>query len=170
MTILRSLLTVTLVLASLNVAQRGSAQQTAPSLDQGKKEGEVDWYGTLTGGAIVGNLIKTFESKFPGIKVKYLRLGGASFVERIRSEARAGKNFWDVVTSEYIQFFELSKHVTLARYARAFGFGDAKDLEMPGVQDKSLVERQQEYWVERGWALGCRWRRHKPKARSGNQS
>jgi iron(III) transport system substrate-binding protein len=117
MTILRSLLTVTLVLASLNVAQRGSAQQTAPSVDQGKKEGEVVWYGTLTGGAIVGTLIKNFESKFPGIKVKYLRLGGASFVERIRSEARAGKYLWDVVTSEYIQFFELSKHVALARYA-----------------------------------------------------
>jgi iron(III) transport system substrate-binding protein len=117
MAILRSLLTLTLLLVSLNLAHRADAQQAALSAEQAKKEGEVVWYGTLTGGSIVGNIIKNFESKFPGIKVKYLRLGGASFVERIRSEARAGRNLWDVVTSEYIQFFELSKHVALARYA-----------------------------------------------------
>ena len=117
MAIFRSLVTVTLLLVSLNPAYQAWAQQAMPTVDQAKKEGEVVWYGTLTGGAIVGNIIKNFESKFPGIKVKYLRLGGASFVERIRSEARAGKYLWDVVTSEYIQFSELSKHVALARYA-----------------------------------------------------
>ena len=103
------------LLLALIATSRAGAQQV--SLDQAKKESEVVWYGTLTGGAIVGNLLKSFESKYPGIKVKYLRLGGASFVERIRSEARAGRFLWDVVTSEYIQFFELMKHVTLARYA-----------------------------------------------------
>ena len=117
MAIFRSLVTVTLLLVSLYPAHQARAQQAMPTVDQAKKEGEVVWYGTLTGGSIVGNIIKNFESKFPGIKVKYLRLGGASFVERIRSEARAGKYLWDVVTSEYIQFSELSKHVALARYA-----------------------------------------------------
>ena len=116
MAIFRSLVTVTLLLVSLDPAHQARAQQAMPTVDQAKKEGEVVWYGTLTGGAIVGNIIKNFESKFPGIKVKYLRLGGASFVERIRSEARAGKYLWDVVTLEYIQFSELSKHVALARY------------------------------------------------------
>lgn len=111
----RSLVTATLLSISLNPAHPVSAQQ-ATTVDQAKKEGEVVWYSTLTGGSIVANLIKTFESTYPGIKIKYLRLGGASFVERIRSEARAGKYLWDVVTSEYIQFSELTKHVTLARY------------------------------------------------------
>jgi len=113
----RNLLTSTLLLLALVPAHRASAQQSSPLLEQAKKDGEVVWYGTLTGGSIVSNIIKSFESKYSGIKVKYLRLGGASFVERIRSEARAGKYLWDVVTSEYIQFSELSKHVTLARYA-----------------------------------------------------
>lgn len=117
MTNFRTQLTVMLLLASLTPAHRASAQQSTALVDQAKKEGEVVWYSTLTGGSIVANLIKTFENKYPGIKVKYLRLGGASFVERIRSEARAGKYLWDVVTSEYIQFTELAKHVTLARYA-----------------------------------------------------
>jgi iron(III) transport system substrate-binding protein len=94
-----------------------SAQQSTPSIENAKKEAEVVWYGTLTGGSIVARVIATFESKYPFIKVKYLRLGGAGLVERIRSEARNGKYLWDVVTSEYIQFFELPKHVTLARYS-----------------------------------------------------
>ena len=117
MVILRSHLTLSMLVMALVLAHRADAQQAGTSIEQAKKDGEVVWYGTLTGGSIVGNIIKTFESKYPGIKVKYLRLGGASFVERIRSEARAGKFLWDVVTSEYIQFSELSKHVMLARYA-----------------------------------------------------
>ena len=66
-------------------------------------------------GSIVGRILKTFEDKYPSIKVKYLRLGGAGLIERIRSEARSGKYLWDVVTAEYIQFFELPKYVTLAK-------------------------------------------------------
>jgi ABC-type glycerol-3-phosphate transport system substrate-binding protein len=93
------------------------AQQNHQPLESAKKEGQVVWYGTLNGGSIVGWLISTFESKNPFIKVKYLRLGGAGFLERVRTEARAGKFFWDVVTSEYIQFFELSKQIALAKYA-----------------------------------------------------
>ena len=77
-----------------------SAQQNTQALDSAKKEGEVVWYGTLTGGSIVGRILSTFESRYPFIKVKYLRLGGAGFIERIRSEARAGRFLWDVVTSE----------------------------------------------------------------------
>ena len=93
------------------------AQQTAAQVQGAKKEGEVVWYGTLTGGSIVGRIIGAFEAKYPFIKVKYLRLGGAGLIERIRSEARSGKYLWDVVTAEYIQFFELPKYVTLAKYA-----------------------------------------------------
>jgi iron(III) transport system substrate-binding protein len=117
MAYLRRMMIVPSLVISLALANSTGAQQNSPSTDQAKKDGEVVWYGTLTGGAIVGNILKSFENKYPGIRVKYLRLGGASFVERIRSEARAGRFLWDVVTSEYIQFFELSKYVTLARYA-----------------------------------------------------
>src|SRR5580765_6570629 len=110
MAYLRRMMIVPSLVISLALANPATAQQSSPSTEQAKKEGEVVWYGTLTGGAIVGNILKSFENKYPGIKVKYLRLGGASFVERIRSEARAGKFLWDIVTSEYIQYFELSKY------------------------------------------------------------
>jgi iron(III) transport system substrate-binding protein len=94
-----------------------SAQPDAQLIEAAKKEGEVVWYGTLTGGSIVSRLLSTFQSKYPFVKVKYLRLGGAGFLERVRTEARAGRFLWDVVTSEYIQFFELSKQIVLAKYA-----------------------------------------------------
>jgi iron(III) transport system substrate-binding protein len=112
----KSLLSIAAVIAALILSSTATAQQTSPSLENAKKEGEVIWYGTLTGGSIVGRIIGVFETKYPFIKVKYLRLGGAGLIERIRSEARSGKYLWDVVTAEYIQFFELPKYVTLAKY------------------------------------------------------
>src|ERR1043166_748537 len=99
--------------ATVNVT---SAQQTSSSIENAKKESEVSWYGTLTGGSIGRRINGAFETKYPFIKVKYLRLGGAGLIERIRSEARSGKYLWDVVTAEYIQFFELPKYVALAKY------------------------------------------------------
>ena len=94
-----------------------TAQQASPAIENAKREGEVIWYGTLTGGSIVGRLIGAFEAKYPFVKVKYLRLGGAGLIERIKSEARSGKYLWDLATAEYIQFFELPKYVTLAKYS-----------------------------------------------------
>ena len=114
---LRAFITVTALMVLVPPTSVLFAQQIAPSIENAKKEGEVVWYGTLTGGSIVGRILKTFEEKYPSIKVKYLRLGGAGLIERIRSEARSGKYLWDVVTAEYIQFFELPKYVTLAKYA-----------------------------------------------------
>ena len=104
-------------IAWLAFASMTSAQPNTQLVESAKKEGEVVWYGTLTGGSIVSRLLSTFENKYPFIKVKYLRLGGAGFLERVRTEARAGRFLWDIVTSEYIQFFELSKQIALAKYA-----------------------------------------------------
>src|SRR5207249_3029622 len=58
-----------------------SAQQGTLSIENAKKEAEVVWYGTLTGGSIVGRITGAFESKYPFMKVKYLRLGGADGME-----------------------------------------------------------------------------------------
>src|SRR5947199_9647484 len=87
-----------------------SAQQSTLSIESAKKEAEVVWYGTLTGGSVVGRITGEFESKYPFIKVKYLRLGGAGLIERSRSEGRNGKTLWDVVTYEYIRLFELQTY------------------------------------------------------------
>ena len=102
--------------AALAMATTALAQSNPKNIDSARKEGEIVWYGSLTGGTIVGRIIKAFEDKYPPIKVKYLRMGGAGLIERIRSEARAGKFLWDIATAEYVQFFQLPKHVALAKY------------------------------------------------------
>jgi iron(III) transport system substrate-binding protein len=102
--------------AALAMATTTLAQSNPKNIDSARKEGEIVWYGSLTGGTIVGRIIKAFEDKYPPIKVKYLRMGGAGLIERIRSEARAGKFLWDIATAEYVQFFQLPKHVALAKY------------------------------------------------------
>ena len=112
----KCLVTAPLLVVALSFPTFADAQQNPFLLENAKKDGEVVWYGTLTGGSIVGRIIGAFEAKYPAIKVKYLRLGGAGLIERIRSEARSGKYLWDVVTAEYIQFFELPKYVALAKY------------------------------------------------------
>ena len=114
--IFKWLVAATTLVVALTLSRAAIAQQSSLSIDNAKKEDEVIWYGTLTGGSIVGRIIGAFETKYPFLKVKYLRLGGAGLIERIRSEARSGKYLWDVVTAEYIQFFELPKYVTLAKY------------------------------------------------------
>jgi len=80
--ILLSAFSLTLALTVL-----ARAQSNPPSTVNAKKEGEVIWYGSLTGGTIVARIIKAFEDKYPPIKVKYLRMGGAGLIERIRSES-----------------------------------------------------------------------------------
>lgn len=110
------LVTAATLVFALTLSSAITAQQNPSIVENAKREGEVIWYGTLTGGSIVGRIIGVFENKYPSIKVKYLRLGGAGLVERIRSETRSGKYLWDVATGEYIQFFELAKYVTLAKY------------------------------------------------------
>ena len=57
----RILLTSTMLLIALVAERRASAQQAAPTFEQAKKEGEVVWYGTLTGGSIVGNIITSWS-------------------------------------------------------------------------------------------------------------
>src|SRR5947208_16584635 len=80
----------TAVVLWLSLLSMVSAQQSTLSVENAKKEAEVVWYGTLTGGSIVGRITGVFESKYLFIKVKYLRLRSAGLVESSKSEARNG--------------------------------------------------------------------------------
>ena len=60
---LRAFIIATALMALIPSTPVVFAQQTAPSIENAKKEGEVVWYGTLTGGSIVGRILKTFEEQ-----------------------------------------------------------------------------------------------------------
>ena len=81
------------LIISPEVTPAAFAEQTPPSVENAKKEGEVVWYGTLTGGSIVGRILKSFEDKYPSIKVKYLRLGGAGLIDEYAARRGVGNIF-----------------------------------------------------------------------------
>src|SRR5262249_50806194 len=68
-------------------------QQTPPSVENAKKEGEVVWYGTLTGGSIVGRILKSFEDKYPSIKVKYLGSAAPALLNEYAARRGVGNIF-----------------------------------------------------------------------------
>jgi iron(III) transport system substrate-binding protein len=60
-----------------------------------RKEGEVVWYTTMSADQSTGFMAR-FQQKYPFLKPSIIRLGGNALLSRILTEAKAGKNFFDV--------------------------------------------------------------------------
>lgn len=102
--------------------------QSQPSLPQegsdpkliaeAKKEGEVVWYTSMNQehSKIV---VDQFQKKYPFIKASFYRTGGGALLNKVLTEARAGRFAFDVVTArgESIQAFK-EKPLGLLPFAR----------------------------------------------------
>ena len=82
------------LLLYLFVASLVSAQD-AKLVNEGRKEGKVVVYGSMESDIFDG-MQKSFEKK-TGISIDYWRASGASVLERVISERKAGKPLYDVV-------------------------------------------------------------------------
>ena len=85
-----------------------SQTSTDPKIIEGaKKEGSVMWYTSM---AVDQSkvVVDRFQERYPFIKTSFLRLGGGALMNRVLTEARAGKSFFDVVggRGEMIQAFK----------------------------------------------------------------
>lgn len=87
-----------------------SLAQTATDpkiLEGAKKEGTVMWYTSM---AIDQSkvVVDRFQQRYPFVKASFLRLGGGAVMNRVLTEARAGKHLFDVVggRGEMIQAFK----------------------------------------------------------------
>jgi iron(III) transport system substrate-binding protein len=76
---------------------------------------EVVWY-TAMNTQDAEPLRKRFEEKHPGTKVTVLRQPGEKIRNRILTEARGGKNFWDVVSFNHLDMEALDSEKMLAAY------------------------------------------------------
>src|SRR5207248_2779959 len=91
------------VLASLAIAPAGGEEAYQPDprlVEAAKREGQVLLYTTHIVDQIVRPLIKGFQSRVPGIDVKYVRADGLQLVVRMSNEARAGRvqaDAWSMV-------------------------------------------------------------------------
>ena len=85
-----------------------SQTSTDPKIiEAAKKEGAVMWYTSM---AIDQSkvVVDRFQERYPFIKTSFLRLGGGALMNRVLTESRAGKSFFDVVggRGEMIQAFK----------------------------------------------------------------
>ena len=87
-----------------------------PKLIKGaKKEGRLVYYTTmnLTQSKVVAD---KFQEKYPFIKVDLFRTGGGPMLNKVLTEARAGKHFWDVLSGRGELVIPLKKKKLLAAY------------------------------------------------------
>jgi iron(III) transport system substrate-binding protein len=89
----------------------------APQQLQEKAEGEkkMVWYTTI-GSADAKMLVDQFRRRYPKIDAEYFRTGGPQQIERIFTEARAGKHLWDVFMNSAIYTNLLTEKGMLAVY------------------------------------------------------
>jgi len=61
-----------------------------------KTEGKILWYTSLAGDSYK-EMVKAFETKYPGVRVDSFRAAGADLVTRLEEEARAKRNIADSI-------------------------------------------------------------------------
>ncbi|HEX7229241.1 MAG TPA: extracellular solute-binding protein [Candidatus Binatia bacterium] len=77
------------------VAIYSQENQTQKIVEAARKEGEVVWYTTMSSDQSNAFMAR-FQQKYPFLKPSVTRLGGSALLNRILTEAKAGKNFFDV--------------------------------------------------------------------------
>ena len=77
------------------VAVYSQETQTQKIVEAARKEGEVAWYTTMSSDQSNAFMAR-FQQKYPFLKPSVTRLGGSALLNRILTEAKAGKNFFDV--------------------------------------------------------------------------
>jgi iron(III) transport system substrate-binding protein len=87
----------------------------AQNVEAGKKEGAVVWYTSMTLEQSQ-QVADRFQKKYPFIKPTLYRAGGGALLNRILTEARAGRFAWDVVTGRGEMVLPLMERKRLASY------------------------------------------------------
>jgi iron(III) transport system substrate-binding protein len=80
-----------------------------------QSETKMVWYTTITSDD-AKMLIDRFRQRYPKIDAEYFRTGGPRLMERIFTEARAGKNIWDVFMNSAVYTHLLTEKGMLAVY------------------------------------------------------
>ena len=83
--------------------------------ERAEAEKKVVWYTTI-GSADAKMLVDEFRRRYPKIAAEYYRTGGPQLVERIFTEARAGRHLWDVFMNSAIYTHLLNERGMLAVY------------------------------------------------------
>ena len=103
-------------LALVSVARTVAFAAAADSLiEAARREGEVVYYASMNLSE-ANALIGAFEKRYPFIKVKLNRTGSEKLLTRVLTEARAKKNFADVIQTVEFSMYIFSRSGIFARY------------------------------------------------------
>jgi ABC-type Fe3+ transport system substrate-binding protein len=91
------------------------SQGSAKLIQGAKKEGKLTYYTTMTISQS-RQVADKFQEKYPFIKVELYRTGGGPMLNKILTEARAGRHAWDVLSGRGEMFLPLMEKKLLARY------------------------------------------------------
>ncbi len=87
-----------------------------PKLIEGaKKEGTLIWWTTMTLDQSK-QMVDRFEKKYPFVKTELYRTGGGPLLNKILTEARAGRYAWDVLSGRGEMHIPLMERKLLAPY------------------------------------------------------
>lgn len=107
-----------LVLTCLAVLLKPGPAPALQLTEKAESEKKMVWYTTI-GSADAKMLIDQFRQRYPKIDAEYFRTGGPQLIERIFTEARAGKQLWDVFMNSAIYTHLLTEKGMLAVYESA---------------------------------------------------
>ena len=94
------------------VAQESSGSNL---IEGAKKEGQVVWYTTMNVSQSKP-VVDAFQKKYPFVEPVLYRAGGGALVNRVLTEARAGKHDWDIVGGRGEMILAFKEKNLLASY------------------------------------------------------
>jgi iron(III) transport system substrate-binding protein len=104
-----------------------------------KGEGKITWYTSLAGDSYK-EMVKAFESKFPGVKVESYRAAGAELVTRLQEEGKARRNIADTIETTEGSLIFLRDEKLLRPY-------DSPHLDRYPEDGKERADKNTVYWA-----------------------
>jgi len=84
------------IVASFAISAHAQDGSDPKVVQAARKEGEIVWYTTMSSDQSNAFMAR-FQQKYSFLKPSVIRLGGSALLNRVLTEAKAGKNFFDVV-------------------------------------------------------------------------
>ena len=131
--------TISQTLTIAELATYRGADREAMLYAGAKTEGKIIWYTSLAGDSYK-ELVKAFETKYPGVKVESYRAAGAELVVRLEEEAKARRNIADTIETTEGSLIFLRDEKLLRPY-------DSPHLDKFPEDGKERADKGLVYWA-----------------------
>lgn len=122
-----------------------------------KREGKVVWYTTLAARQNK-QIAKTFEKKYPGVKVETYRTNSTALIQRVLTEAKAGRHLVDAIETTLPGLFTFRDSELLTPYTSPY-------LQEFPEDSKEHAANKLVYWtIDRESFVGFAYNKNKLKA------